>query len=57
MLVKSKIKSVFLKSISEIRDKGRASYFMLVDEKGNVKKEFENENSANNFMNTMSNTR
>ena len=48
-------KGLFLISRSEIRDKGRAMYYVLVDENGIVKKEFENETSANDFMNTIQN--
>ena len=50
-------KGLFLITRSEIRDKGRASYYMLVNEKGIVKKEFENETSANDFMKTIKNAR
>jgi hypothetical protein len=50
-------KGLFLINRSEIRDKGRASYHMLVNEKGVVKKEFENETSAKDFMKIMKNTR
>ncbi len=35
---------------SEIRDKGRAGYYMLVDEKGNVLKDFgDNKDQMNAF--------
>lgn len=43
----------FLISRSEIRDKGRAIYYMLVNEKGVVIKEFENKTSADNFLKTI----
>ncbi|TYB74061.1 hypothetical protein [Bizionia myxarmorum] len=50
-------KGLFLITRSEIRDKGRASYNMLVNEKGIVEKEFENEKSAKNFMKTIKSAR
>jgi outer membrane protein assembly factor BamE (lipoprotein component of BamABCDE complex) len=50
-------KGEFLIVRSEIRDKGRAGYYMLVNEKGVVKKEFENKTSANDFMETIKNAR
>lgn len=49
-------KGQFLIAKSEIRDKGRATYYMLVDEKGVIKKEFENRTSADDFMKIIKNT-
>jgi hypothetical protein len=56
-ITKGSHKGLFLITRSEIRDKGRASYHMLVDEQGIVKKEFENKTSADNFMKMIKNNR
>jgi len=48
---KGEYKGYFLISRSEIRDQGRASYYMIVDEKGNVKKDFKDKDSADQFIN------
>lgn len=43
-------KGQFLVTKSEIRDKGRAAYYMIVNEQDIVTKEFENESSAKEFL-------
>ena len=48
---KGDYKGQFLVTKSEIRDKGRAIYYMIVNEQGIVTKEFENESSAKEFLN------
>lgn len=47
---KGNYKGQFLVTKSEIRDKGRAAYFMIVNEQDIVTKEFENESSAKEFL-------
>lgn len=54
-ITKGSHKGQFLITRSEIRDKGRASYHMLLNEKGIVNKEFENQTSANDFMKIIKN--
>ena len=48
-------KGQFLIARSEIRDKGRATYYMLVNEEGDIKKEFENKTSADEFLKVIKN--
>ena len=48
-----KYKGLFLIGRSEIRDKGREIYYMLVDEDGIMKKEFKDKKSADKFMKTV----
>ena len=50
-------KGQFLIAKTEIRDKGRAAYYMFINEKGVVKKEFENKASADSFMKIIKNAR
>lgn len=56
-ITKGSHKGLFLITRSEIRDKGRESYHMLVNENGIVKKEFENKTSADDFMKIIKNAR
>lgn len=49
-ITKGDFKGQFLISRSEIRDKGRDSYYMLVNEQGTVTKEFENKANAYGFL-------
>lgn len=46
----------FLIVKSEIRDEGRAGYYMIVDEKGSFIKDFKDKKSAEAFMKTINNS-
>lgn len=50
-------KGQFIVTKSEIRDKGRAAYYMIVNEQDVVTKEFENESSVKEFLKIINNQR
>ncbi|QHI39140.1 hypothetical protein IMCC3317_45410 [Kordia antarctica] len=53
LVKKGAYKGLFLISKSEIRDKGRAIYFMICNEEGKTLKDFKDEASFNDFKNSI----